>query len=190
MADHAAAPTPIIQNIVSTVNLDCKLDLRSMALKTLNSEYNPRRFNALIMRIRHPKTTALMFASGKMVCTGAKTEDDSRIAARKYARIVQKLGFPARFKDFRIENIVASCDINHPLRLEKFIYTKHAMYSRYEPEAFPGLIYRMAKSKIVMLIFVSGKVVIVGAKKREGTFATFKNIYLICTVSLIKLIFY
>lgn len=58
-----------------------------------NAEYNPKRFAAVIMRIREPRTTALIFSSGKMVCTGAKSEEDSRLAARKYARIIQKLGF-------------------------------------------------------------------------------------------------
>lgn len=59
-----------------------------------NAEYNPKRFAAVIMRIREPRTTALIFSSGKMVCTGAKSEEDSRLAARKYARIIQKLAFP------------------------------------------------------------------------------------------------
>ena len=63
------------------------------------------------MRIREPKTTALIFASGKMVITGAKSEDDSRLASRKYARIIQKLGFEARFSEFKIQNIVGSCDV-------------------------------------------------------------------------------
>jgi len=82
------------RNIVSTVNLGCKLDLKKIALHARNAEYNPKRFAAVIMRIREPRTTALIFSSGKMVCTGAKSEEDSRLAARKYARIIQKLGFP------------------------------------------------------------------------------------------------
>jgi transcription initiation factor TFIID TATA-box-binding protein len=74
-----------------------------------------QRFAAVIMRIREPKTTALVFASGKVVVTGAKSEDDSRLAARKYARIIQKLGFEAKFQDFKIQNIVGS--VRHsPLR--------------------------------------------------------------------------
>lgn len=84
---------PQLQNIVSTVDLGCKLDLKKIALHARNAEYNPKRFAAVIMRIREPRTTALIFSSGKMVCTGAKSEDMSRLAARKYARIVQKLGF-------------------------------------------------------------------------------------------------
>lgn len=82
---------------MSTVNLNCKLDLKKIALHARNAEYNPKRFAAVIMRIREPRTTALIFSSGKMVCTGAKSEEDSRLAARKYARIIQKLGFVVRF---------------------------------------------------------------------------------------------
>ena len=70
------------------------------------------------MRIRDPKTTALIFASGKMVVTGAKSEEQSKLAARKYARIIQKLGFQAKFTDFKIQNIVGSCDVKFPVRLE------------------------------------------------------------------------
>ncbi|EEF31961.1 TATA-box-binding protein [Ricinus communis] len=176
-SSQTMTPKPVLQNIASTVNLDCKLDLKRIALHSLNSEYDPKRFSAVTMRIRHPQTTALIFASGRVVCTGAKTEEDSKLAMRKFARIVQKLGFPAKFKDFKIQNIVASCDMKFPLRLEKFIYTKHAAFSRYEPDVFPGLIYRMKESRIIMLIFVSGKVVITGAKKTDEAFAAFDNIY-------------
>ena len=89
---------PQLQNIVSTVNLGCKLDLKKIALHGRNTEYNPKRFAAVIMRIREPRTTAFIYSSGKMVCTGAKSEEMSRLAARKYARIVQKLGFEVGFK--------------------------------------------------------------------------------------------
>ena len=141
------------RNIVSTVNLSCKLDLKRIALHARNAEYNPKRFAAVIMRIREPRTTALIFSSGKMVCTGAKSEEDSRLAARKYARIIQKLGFPvrncssqvlemisflmlflifvlqAKFLDFKIQNMVGSCDVKFPIRLEGLVLT-HAQFSR------------------------------------------------------------
>ncbi|KAJ2852299.1 TATA-binding protein (TBP) [Coemansia brasiliensis] len=167
---------PTLQNIVATVNLDCRLDLKSIALHARNAEYNPKRFAAVIMRIREPKTTALIFASGKMVVTGAKSEDDSKLAARKYARIVQKLGFPAKFTDFKIQNIVGSCDVKFPIRLEGLAYS-HGNFSSYEPELFPGLIYRMVKPKIVLLIFVSGKIVLTGAKVRDEIYQAFHAIY-------------
>ena len=128
------------------------------------------------MRIREPKTTALIFASGKMVVTGAKSEDDSKLASRKYARIIQKLGFNAKFTDFKIQNIVGSCDIKFPIRLEG-LASRHHQFSSYEPELFPGLIYRMIKPKIVLLIFVSGKIVLTGAKVREEIYQAFEMIY-------------
>ncbi len=109
---------PKLQNIVSTVNLNCKLNLKNIALHARNAEYNPRRFAAVIMRLRRPKTTALIFSSGKMVCTGAKNEEASKIASRKFARIVQKLGNPIQFSSFKIQNIVGSCDVGFPIDLE------------------------------------------------------------------------
>ncbi|EIW66195.1 TATA-box-binding protein [Tremella mesenterica] len=171
---------PTLQNIVATVNLECRLDLKTIALHARNAEYNPKRFAAVVMRIREPKTTALIFASGKMVVTGAKSEDDSRLASRKYARIIQKLGFDAKFAEFKIQNIVGSCDVKFPIRLEGLAYS-HGAFSSYEPELFPGLIYRMLKPKVVLLIFVSGKIVLTGAKVREEIYMAFNQIYAVLT---------
>ncbi|KAL9940575.1 hypothetical protein V8E36_000063 [Tilletia maclaganii] len=171
---HGIVPT--LQNIVATVNLDVRLDLKTIALHARNAEYNPKRFAAVIMRIREPKTTALIFASGKMVVTGAKSEDDSRLASRKYARIIQKVGFEAKFTEFKIQNIVGSCDVKFPIRLEGLAYS-HGVFSSYEPELFPGLIYRMVKPKVVLLIFVSGKIVLTGAKERAEIYEAFNRIY-------------
>jgi transcription initiation factor TFIID TATA-box-binding protein len=173
---HPSGIVPTLQNIVATVNLDTKLDLKTIALTARNAEYNPKRFAAVIMRIRDPKTTALIFASGKMVVTGAKSEQAGRLAARKYARIIQKLGFEASFKDFKIQNVVASCDVKFPIRLEGLAFS-HGFFCSYEPELFPGLIYRMKQPKIVLLIFVSGKVVLTGAKQREEIYQAFEKIY-------------
>jgi transcription initiation factor TFIID TATA-box-binding protein len=88
-----------------------------------------------------------------MVVTGAKSEEYAKLASRKFARIVQKLGFEVRFLDFKVQNIVASCDVRFPVRLEG-LANQHAMFSSYEPELFPGLIYRMRLPVVVLLIFV------------------------------------
>lgn len=174
---HGSGIVPQLQNVVSTCYLGQKLDLKHIAMHARNAEYNPKRFAAVIMRIRDPKTTALIFSSGKMVCTGAKSETDSRLAARKYARIIQKLGFhSAKFQDFKIQNIVGSCDVSFPIRLEGLQH-KHSIFAHYEPELFPGLIYRMKKPKVVLLIFVSGKVVLTGAKHRDEIYEAFEMIY-------------
>jgi len=172
--------TPILQNIVSTVAMECELDLTKIALRVRNAEYNPKRFAAVIMRILEPRTTALIFASGKMVCTGAKSEQDSKLAARKYARIIQKLGFPAKFTDFKIQNMVGSCDVKFPIDLESFVM-EHNQFSSYEPELFPGLIFRMVSPRVVLLIFVSGKIVLTGAKVHGQIMEALENIYPILT---------
>lgn len=172
--------TPTLQNVVATVNLECRLELKVIALRARNAEYNPKRFAAVIMRIRDPKTTALIFASGKMVITGAKSEQASRIAAKKYARIIHKLGFNTQFTDFKIQNIVSSCDTKFNIRLEGLAYA-HSNFCSYEPELFPGLIYRMVNPKIVLLIFVSGKIVLTGAKVRDEIYQAFENIYPVLT---------
>ncbi|CAH8535571.1 unnamed protein product [Heterobilharzia americana] len=156
-----AIPVPQLQNIVCTVYLGCKLNLKNIALSARNAEYNPKRFAAVIMRIREPRTTALIFSSGKMVCTGAKSEEQARLAARKYARIIQRLGFEAHFKEFKIQNMVGSCDVRFHIRLEGLVLSQ-GQFATYEPELFPGLIYRMTKPKIVLLVFVSGKIVLTG----------------------------
>lgn len=168
---------PLIQNVVATTNLGVQLDLKRIALRARNAEYNPKRFAAVIMRIRDPKTTALIFSSGKIVVTGAKSERESQRASRKYAKIVYKLGYDkARFTEFTVQNIVASCDVYFPVRLEGLAHA-HNSFCSYEPELFPGLIYRMLKPKIVLLIFVSGKVVLTGAKVRKEIYDAFDNIY-------------
>mmetsp|Transcript_7175 Transcript_7175/g.8084 ORF Transcript_7175/g.8084 Transcript_7175/m.8084 type:complete len:366 (+) Transcript_7175:45-1142(+) len=166
---------PTLQNIVSTVDLKCKLDLKTIALNARNTEYNPKRFAAAIMKIRNPKTTALIFSSGKMVCTGAKSEEDSKKAAKKYAKTIKNMGFDVKFTDFKVQNIVASADVGFAIRLESLSH-KHVDFCQYEPEIFPGLIYRIYKPKVVVLIFVSGKIVLTGAKTREQIKEAYHNI--------------
>lgn len=111
---------PQLQNIVSTAKLGSVLDLFKIALNGANVEYKPKRFAAAIMRIREPKTTALIFRSGKMVCTGAKSEKDSYTAAKNYAKSLRKIGNPnVKISDFTIQNIVGSHDVGFQIKLEK-----------------------------------------------------------------------
>eukprot|EP00300_Choanocystis_sp_HF-7_P021163 c20746_g1_i1.p2 GENE.c20746_g1_i1~~c20746_g1_i1.p2 ORF type:complete len:142 (+),score=32.08 c20746_g1_i1:271-696(+) len=119
------------------------------------------------MRIRDPRTTALIFSSGKMVVTGAKSEEASRLAARKYAKTISRIGFEVKFHEFKIQNIVGSCDVGFPINLDELALSDHRSFCTYEPEIFPGLVYRMASPKVVLLIFVSGKLVVTGAKGKQ-----------------------
>lgn len=180
-SDLSSGIIPTIQNVVSTADLGCKIDREYLAVHANNSEYNPNRSGgaAVVMRIRQPKTTALIFASGKMVCSGAKSEEESLLAARKYARIVKKVGHPlVKLKNFKIINIVASCDVKFSITLDTLaVATGHTPFISFQPEVYPGLKYRMSDPKVAMLIFRSGKIVITGAKDREEIYRAFQNIY-------------
>ncbi|XP_063982633.1 uncharacterized protein LOC135165348 isoform X2 [Diachasmimorpha longicaudata] len=167
---------PILQNVVSTVSVGCELQLMKINTQTRNSEYNPGRFTGLVMRIRNPRATALIFRSGKIVCTGARSEDDAFLASRKFARIIQKLGFPVKFMNFKVQNMVATCDLKFPIKLEHLNHM-HGQFSTYEPELYPGLIYRMVAPRVVLLIFVNGKVVLTGAKNRGELREALTNIH-------------
>jgi transcription initiation factor TFIID TATA-box-binding protein len=165
-----------LQNVVATVNLGVNIDLEKLTQTVSNAEYNPRRFAAVIMRIREPRTTALVFHSGKMIVTGAKTEADSRLGARKYVQIIQKVGFAATYRDYKIQNLTATSDMGFPIRLEGLVYA-HSQYATYEPELFPGLVYKMTNPKVVFLVFVSGKVVATGAKSEKMIELGFGTLY-------------
>lgn len=166
----------IIQNIVNTVDVKCVLDLRVISLKACNVEYKPNRFAALIMRIRNPRTTALIFSSGKLVITGAKSEKDSLNASKRFVRILKKLGFPVSFNYFKIQNVVGSINLGFNVSLEG-LNIGHENFTTYEPELFPGLIYRVVGQSVVILIFHSGKMIITGARKKEEIYEAFENIY-------------
>ena len=177
-----------IVNVVSMVDLGCQLNLSDIAKSCKNSEYNPVRLNAVIMRIKEPKSVALIFNSGKMVCAGAKNEEDSKTAAKKFAKTVKKLVNQVIFKNFRIINMVATCDFKFRIHLTKLnseisYKLRKTLNSKelekkisYEPQIFPGLIYHMDKPKLAVLVFSSGKVNFVGIKERDDAFEALKNI--------------
>ncbi|KAK3389158.1 transcription factor TFIID-domain-containing protein [Podospora didyma] len=169
-------PLPTIQNVVATVNLECRLDLKVIAEQARNVEYNRHKFHALVQRIRDPKTTALVFASGKLVITGAKSERLAHLAGRRHARAIQKCGFRTKFLDFKVQNFVGSVGCNFYIRLDG-IHARYHQFATYEPELFPGLVYRLVKPLVVVLIFANGKVVLTGAKTEDQLFDAFANIY-------------
>ncbi|XP_053666626.1 TBP-related factor [Anopheles marshallii] len=166
----------LVRNCVATVSVGCELNLKTINFRTRNSEYNPSRFHGVVMRIRDPRCTALIFRSGKVICTGAKNEQQAHLGLRKFVRIIQKLGFDVKFLDFKVQNLVATADLRFPIRLEN-LNQMHGQFSSYEPELFPGLIYRMVKPRVVLLIFVNGKIVFTGAKNQQEIIDSLRNIY-------------
>ena len=173
---HASGATLTVQNVVATVNLRTPIDLRHLTTSARNAEYNPKKFAAVIMRIREPRCTALVFSTGKMVVTGAKSERAAFAGARKFGAIIRKIGFQPKFSEFRVQNMVATADAGFPIRLEALVYA-HAKFSSSEPELFPGLIYRLVSPKTVLLLFVSGRMVITGGKSLSHLRTAFDKMY-------------
>lgn len=153
-----------IQNVVATGDLNQRLDLESILRVAPEAKYEPEKFPGLVYRLRKPKTATLLFTSGKMVCTGAKSEASARTAIRRVADELKAHGIVIMGKpEARIENIVASGDLGGIMSLEDV--AARLTKTMYEPEQFPGLVYRMEEPNVVILIFASGKLVIAGAKR-------------------------
>jgi len=155
-----------VENVVASVTLDQKIDLLAIMKVFRNVEYRPKQFPGLVFRLKRPKTATLIFGSGKMVCTGAKSEKMARRAVHKVVRELKnneiiKKGEPK----IVIQNIVASANLHGKIDLETAADIMDNVM--YEPEQFPGLIYRMPAPKVVMLLFASGKLVCTGAKHED-----------------------
>ena len=165
MASRAGRRTFInIENVVATGALHQNIDLNSIVRVFPGVEYRPEQFPGLVFRSQKPKATTLIFSSGKMVCTGSKSERKARKAVNKVVDELNRGGIVILGKpEIQIQNIVAAAALGGRIDLEKVTYSlKRTMY---EPEQFPGLIYRMDDPKVVILIFASGKLVCTGAKK-------------------------
>jgi len=161
-----------IENVVASASLEHGIDLQAVVKAFPIVEYRPDVFPGLVFRTKRPKTANLIFRTGKMVCTGAKSEKEARRALKKVVRKLKKIGVVIHGKlHIKIQNIVASVILGGKVDLEGFYEIGGKVDlgggMMYEPEQFPGLIYRMEDPRAVILIFSSGKLVCTGAKKEE-----------------------
>ena len=155
-----------IQNVVASATLNQRVDLNAVVKSYPGVEYRPEQFPGLVFRLKRPKTATLIFSSGKMVCTGAKSEKESRRAVMTVVKELKKGGIIIiRKPEFKVVNIVASARLGGRIELELAVGTLGK--TMYEPEQFPGLIYRMDEPRVVILLFASGKLVCTGAKKEQ-----------------------
>ena len=156
----------VIQNVVATAALGTKIDLIAIMKNFRNVEYRPKKFPGLVFRLKRPKTATLIFTTGKMVCTGAKSEKLAKRAVKNVVKELKKSGFIInKFPDVVIQNMVASAHLGGKADLEAAADILDNIM--YEPEQFPGAVYRMDEPKVVILIFSSGSLVITGAKSEE-----------------------
>ncbi len=157
-----------IENVVASTSLGGELDLQAIALALGGAEYEPEQFPGLIYRLKEPKTATLLFRSGKVVCTGAKSLEDVRTAIRTVAGQIESAGIEIdRDPDIEVQNIVASSDLGQEINLNAIAISLGLERVEYEPEQFPGLVYRLDDPKVVVLLFGSGKLVCTGARKPQ-----------------------
>ena len=156
-----------IENVVATVVVEIaeKIDLNQIARRHVEVEYNPERFPGLVMRIEKPRATILIFSTGKMVVTGLRHATEADRVVEKVVKNIKKAGIKVTNPVITIQNIVASGDLHTNIDLNLAAIVME--YAMYEPEVFPGLIYRMQDPKTVFLIFSTGRIVCTGAKRKE-----------------------
>jgi transcription initiation factor TFIID TATA-box-binding protein len=165
-----------IENVVSSASLKQRLDLNAIVKGNPLVEYRPEKFPGLVFRLKKPKTAILIFSTGKMVCTGAKSEKDSKKAVLKVVRELKKSGIIIVGKpEIKVVNMVASANLFGRIELEDCAYSLGK--TMYEPEQFPGLIYRMDTPKVVILLFASGKLVCTGATKAEDVYTAVDKLH-------------
>ena len=157
-----------IVNLVVTTDLKHNLQLEKIASTLHNVEYNPEQFPGLVYRLDDPKTATLLFTSGKANCTGAKNLEDVRKAVDTISEKLRKLGVKV-YKNLEIvvQNIVATADLGGELNLNEVAMGLGLENVEYEPEQFPGLVYRVKEPRVVMLLFSSSKIVCTGGKNTE-----------------------
>jgi transcription initiation factor TFIID TATA-box-binding protein len=153
---------------VASASLGTELDLPAIAVSLEGAEYEPERFPGLIYRLKEPKTATLLFRSGKVVCTGAKSVEQVKVAIDKVIKQLEKIGIRIKTEPkIEIQNIVASSDLGQSINLNAIAITLGLERVEYEPEQFPGLVYRLDVPKVVLLLFGSGKLVCTGARKPQ-----------------------
>jgi len=157
-----------VQNIVASTMFAERLDLDVIAQSLEDAEYEPEQFPGLIYRLGNPKTATLLFGSGAANCTGAKTIEDVKTAIEIILEKLEKIGIKV-YKNPKIviQNIVATSDLGGDLNLSEVAVALGLENVEYEPEQFPGLVYRISEPKVAMLLFGSGKIVCAGARNIE-----------------------
>ena len=166
MAKKAEGTSIQVVNIVVSTSLEHDIPLEKMAATLPNTEYNPEQFPGLVIRIKEPKTSALIFSSGKVVCTGARTLPDVDESIKKIIKSLEKINVKITVEPkINIQNIVASGSVGMDLNLNTLAMKLDN--TEYEPEQFPGLVYKLPDAKATFLLFSNGKIVCTGTKSEE-----------------------
>ncbi len=157
-----------IENVVASTQIGENIDLNKISREIKDSEYKPKQFPGLVLRTKEPKAAALVFRSGKVVCTGSKSVEEARKAVKQIVKMLKEIDIPVIDEpEVKVQNIVASADLGVDLNLNAIAIGLGLENIEYEPEQFPGLVYRLDDPRVVVLIFGSGKMVVTGGKSPE-----------------------
>jgi transcription initiation factor TFIID TATA-box-binding protein len=157
-----------IVNVVASTSIGREINLKQATLALEGADYDPKRFPGLVYRTKEPKTAALLFRSGKIVCTGAKSIDEAHKGIENVFQSLRNIGIDVNgTPQITIQNIVASADLHSVINLNAVAIGLGLENIEYEPEQFPGLVYRVSDPKVVVLLFGSGKLVVTGGRKPE-----------------------
>ena len=155
-----------IQNIVATTSLGKDVPLTKLAKTVPNTEYNPEQFPGLVLRIKQPKSAVLVFSSGNLVCTGTKSIEQVKQVIEQVIKTLKKINVKITEKPkIKVQNIVASGNINMMLNLN--FLSLELENTEYEPEQFPGLVYKLEDPPATFLLFSNGKLVCTGTKNNQ-----------------------
>ncbi len=155
-----------VQNIVATTSLGKPISLTQLAKSQSNTEYNPEQFPGLVLRIKEPKSAVLVFSSGNLVCTGTKSVAQVKQVINQVIKQIAKIGVRITDKPkITVQNIVASGSIKLNLNLNYLALELEN--TEYEPEQFPGLVYKLVEPTATFLLFSNGKLVCTGTKNKN-----------------------
>ncbi|KAK2516519.1 Tbpl1 [Columba guinea] len=157
-ADSDVALDILITNVVCVFRTRCHLNLRKIALEGANVIYK-RDVGKVLMKLRKPRITATIWSSGKVICTGATSEEEAKFGARRLARSLQKLGFQVIFTDFKVVNVLAVCNMPFEIRLPEFTKNNRP-HASYEPELHPAVCYRIKTLRATLQIFSTGSITV------------------------------
>ena len=155
-----------VQNIVATTSLGKPVSLTKLTRSQSNTEYNPEQFPGLVLRIKKPKSAVLVFSSGNLVCTGTKSVAQVKEVINAVIKQIAKIGVKITEKPkITVQNIVASGSIDLSLNLN--LLALQLENTEYEPEQFPGLVYKLVEPTATFLLFSNGKLVCTGTKNKK-----------------------
>lgn len=165
-----------IVNIVVSTSFNKQFSLESLTMKLEGAEYNPETFPGLILKVEEPKSSFLIFSSGNIICAGVRSMDEARKAIARLTKILSEAGYKVEEPtQIKVQNVVTSGTLGGKLNLNVLIMELDN--TEYEPEQFPGLVYRPENSHVTFLLFGTGRVVVAGAKSKKEVDEALETLY-------------